>query len=102
MTDLQKYKKIEKNKEKTTKHRYYTRILLQINDLRNPQNLLHLIMSRQRASEQVEIVRKTVQPDQHRRFDTVFRIGPERRAFRTRQTVRQTWHSDTAVCRRES
>ena len=40
-------------------------------------------MSRQRASEQVEIVRKTVQPDQHRRFDAVFRIGPERRAFRT-------------------
>lgn len=82
MTDLQKYKKIEKNKEKTIKHRYYIHITLQINGLRNPQNLFHLIMSRQRASEQVKIVRKTVQPDQYRRLDAVFRIGPERRTFR--------------------
>ena len=66
-----------------TKHRYYIFRPLQISGLRNPQNLFHLIMSCQRASEQVEIVGKTVQPDQYRRLDAVFRIGPERRAFRT-------------------
>lgn len=47
----------------------------------NPQYFLHGITGRKRASQQVEIIREAVEPDQHRGIDAVFGVGAERSAF---------------------
>ena len=81
MTGLQKYKKNKKNKEKTSKHRRYIFSSLKKNRLGYPQRLFHPIVRRQRASEQVEVVRQAVQPHERRGIDAVALIGPQRRPF---------------------
>lgn len=47
----------------------------------NPQDLVDGIMGREGAPQQVEIVRKPVQPDQRRGVDAVSGVGTERGAF---------------------
>ncbi len=56
ITDLQKYKKNQKNKEKTKKHRLEQKKKLVINTLRHPQNLLDGIVFSECAAEQVIVV----------------------------------------------
>lgn len=64
-----------------SKHRRYIFSSLKKNLLGYPQRLFHPIVRRQRASQQVEIVRQAVQPHERRGIDAVALIGPQRRPF---------------------
>lgn len=44
----------------------------------NPQGLPHVVIRRERTTQQIKIIRQAVEPDERRGIHTVFRIGAQR------------------------
>ena len=44
----------------------------------NPQGLPHVVIRRERTTQQIKIIRQAVEPDERRGIHAVFRIGAQR------------------------